>query len=94
MGGRLFQHHSRCHNWSTRLYFYVPSLCLCLFPWRWTLLPELSVFLRMLCGSGLQPSAEEGGSWFCGRPNNHSHALTFHPSFSLVAFTLCPSPLQ
>lgn len=28
------QHHSRCHNGSTCLYFYAPSLRQHLFPWR------------------------------------------------------------
>lgn len=54
------QHHSRCHNGSTCLYFYTPSLRQRLFPWR-----EGGLAPRAISSSwehpvavGSQPSAE------------------------------------
>ena len=81
------RHHSGCHNWSTRLYFYVPFLCQCLFPWRrWTLLPKLFVILRIVwllvaafCRVGEAPVSVGILSLMCAYFSPFTVALGFDP---------------
>lgn len=89
MAGYL-QHRGRCHNWSTGLYFYVPSLYQGLSPWRgvgpaprvFFHHPEVALRLR---GHSLLLRREAPGSVGILR------VICMHLFF--MALTLRPSPL-